>query len=102
MIPLGRTQADANRIIVLLVFATSLILCEMAMPVKEKDQEDEELDVLSHSVDNILTQLFRPATKTFDMLEKSVTSNPEARKHVEKAMETAGVNPNESSVCAVM
>jgi hypothetical protein len=91
VIPLGRTQADANRIIVLLVFATSLILCEMAMPVKEKDQEDEELDVLSHSVDNILTQLFRPATKTFDMLEKSVTSNPEAIRNVKSKILLADI-----------
>ena len=38
----------------------------------------------------------------FERFRNVITSNPEARKHVEKAMETAGVNPNESSVCAVM
>ena len=38
----------------------------------------------------------------FERFRNVITSNPEARKHVEKAMETAGVNPNESSICTVM
>jgi hypothetical protein len=80
VIPLGRTQADANILLVLLVFANALMLCEMAAPVKQEDEEEEVN--LGGAVDNILTQLFKPATNTFDMLERSVSSDQKSIRNV--------------------
>ena len=63
------TEAS-SRLLVLLVFPTRLVTCEMAAPtVRGSDEEDGFLDAVMRSSDTILTQLFKPAASALDGLK---------------------------------